>query len=200
MASVAIDTAEPRGKLFAGPRVRRLRSQLGLTQTRMAEELGVSISYLNLIERNQRPLTAPFLLKLSHQYNLDLRQLTGADDDRLALDVAEALADPLLKGLDVGRAEVQEFVAASPGIAQAIVRLRSALRDARSGGAETGTAQGEGPLEVVRAFIQDRRNHFPELETRAEALADELRLAAPDFFAAVSDRLRARHGLTVRIL
>ena len=40
MASIAIDTAEPRGKLFAGPRVRRLRSQLGLTQTRMAEELG----------------------------------------------------------------------------------------------------------------------------------------------------------------
>ncbi|MFD0848383.1 helix-turn-helix domain-containing protein [Sphingosinicella xenopeptidilytica] len=200
MASIAIDTAEPRGKLFAGPRVRRLRSQLGLTQTRMAEELGVSISYLNLIERNQRPLTAPFLLKLSHQYNLDLRQLTGADDDRLALDVAEALADPLLKGLDVGRAEVQEFVAASPGIAQAIVRLRSALRDARSSGAGAEAPQGDGPLELVRAFIQDRRNHFPELETRAESLADELRLAAPDFFAAVSDRLRARHGLTVRIL
>jgi hypothetical protein len=195
------DVFEPHGKLFAGPRVRRVRGQLGLTQTRMAEELGVSTSYLNLIERNQRPLTAPFLLKLSQQYNLDLRQLTGASDDRLVGDVAEALSDPLLKGLDVGRAEVQEFVAASPGLAQALLRLHAALRETRNSDAddprETLTS---GPLETVRAFIEDRRNHFPDLEARAEALADELRLAAPDFFAAVGDRLRARHGLTVRVL
>ncbi len=42
-------------KLFIGPRLRRLRQELGLTQSRMAEELGVSASYLNLIERKQRP-------------------------------------------------------------------------------------------------------------------------------------------------
>ena len=196
-----VDVIEPHGKLFAGPRVRRLRGQLGLTQTRMAEELGVSISYLNLIERNQRPLTAPFLLKLSQQYNLDLRQLTGANDDRLVADVAEALSDPLLKGLDVGRAEVQEFVANSPGLAQALARMRAALREARRGDVEEPRDEAAaGPLEIVRAFIEDRRNHFPELETRAESLADDLRLAAPDFFAAVGDRLRARHGLTVRVL
>lgn len=188
-----------RGKLFAGPRVRRLRGQLGLTQTRMAEELGVSISYLNLIERNQRPLTAPFLLRLSHQYNLDLRQLTGADDDRLAADVAQALADPLLKGLDIGRAEVHDLVAASPGVAQALLRLHAAARDVRDAGAPA-RVEDAGPLDAVRAFIQDRRNHFPDLEARAETLADELRLAAPDFFAAVSDRLRARHNITVRVL
>ena len=52
-------------KLFAGARLRRLRLQQALTQTRMAEDLGVSVSYLNLIERNQRPLTAAFLLKLA---------------------------------------------------------------------------------------------------------------------------------------
>ncbi len=49
-------------KIFAGPKVRRIRNGLGLTQSAMAEELGISPSYLNLIERNQRPLdgaTAP---------------------------------------------------------------------------------------------------------------------------------------------
>jgi hypothetical protein len=194
------DPFEPHGKLFAGPRVRRLRMQLGVTQTRMAEELGVSTSYLNLIERNQRPLTAPFLLKLTHAYNLDLRQLTGADDDRLAADVAQAFADPLLKGLDIGRVEVHEFVASSPGIAQALTRLFGAVKDMRASDAAAPADQAGDPLEAVRAFIQDRRNHFAELEARAEALADELRLAAPDFFAAVSERLRARYGLTVRVL
>ena len=47
-------------KLFAGPRIRRMRKERARTQARMAEELGISTSYLNLIERNQRPLTARF--------------------------------------------------------------------------------------------------------------------------------------------
>ena len=46
-------------KLFVGPRFRRIRQQLGLSQTQMAEGLGISPSYINLIERNQRPVTAP---------------------------------------------------------------------------------------------------------------------------------------------
>ncbi|MGN6585327.1 MAG: helix-turn-helix domain-containing protein, partial [Rhizobiaceae bacterium] len=37
-------------KIFAGPRVRRARMERGLTQTAMANGLGISPSYLNLIE------------------------------------------------------------------------------------------------------------------------------------------------------
>ena len=70
-------------KLFAGPRLRRVRAQLGLTQSRMADDLGVSVSYLNLIERNQRPMTAQFLLRLAETFDLDLRQLTDEGDDKL---------------------------------------------------------------------------------------------------------------------
>ena len=54
-------------KLFAGAAVRRIRRANGLTQTAMAETLAVSASYLNLIERNQRPLTASLLLKLAER-------------------------------------------------------------------------------------------------------------------------------------
>ncbi len=112
----------------------------------------------------------------------------------------QALADPLLKGLDIGRAEIQEFVAASPGMVRALLRLHAARRDTRAAvDAETDESRLD-PLETVRAFIQDRRNHFPEIETRAETIADELRLAAPDFFAGVGERLRTRHNLTVRVL
>src|SRR5690242_7786999 len=49
-------------KLFVGPRFRRIRQQLGLSQTQIAEGLGISPSYINLIERNQRPVTAQILL------------------------------------------------------------------------------------------------------------------------------------------
>lgn len=64
-------------KIFAGPRVRRIRNGLSLTQTAMADALGISPSYLNLIERNQRPLTVQLLLKLASVYKVDLDELQG---------------------------------------------------------------------------------------------------------------------------
>src|ERR1700691_2946953 len=57
-------------KLFVGPRFRRVRQQLGLSQTQIAEGLGISPSYINLIERNQRPVTAQILLRLAEAYYL----------------------------------------------------------------------------------------------------------------------------------
>ena len=59
-------------KIFAGARLRRIRNSLKLTQTAMAQALEISPSYLNLIERNQRPLTVQLLLKLSSVYKVDL--------------------------------------------------------------------------------------------------------------------------------
>jgi predicted transcriptional regulator/DNA-binding XRE family transcriptional regulator len=182
-------------KLFAGPRLRRLRLAQGLTQTRMAADLGVSVSYLNLIERNQRPLSAAFLLKLASTYNLDIRQLTGDDGDAVASELARVLADPALAGIEVGRAELAEVASASPGIAQALLRLHAAL-----GGHGTRVDPEPSPIEAVTDLLLDRRNHFPELDTACETVADELRLAAGDLRSAIADRLRVRHGLSVRIL
>src|SRR5450432_1727469 len=67
-------------KLFVGPRFRRIRQQLGLSQTQIAEGLGISPSYINLIERNQRPVTAQMLMRLAQTYDLDLRDLASADE------------------------------------------------------------------------------------------------------------------------
>ncbi len=50
--------------LRIGGRVRRLRQERRLSQSQMAGELGISPSYLNLIESNQRPVTASVLLRL----------------------------------------------------------------------------------------------------------------------------------------
>lgn len=188
----------PDRKLFAGPRVRRLRTRLGLTQSRMAEEIGVSAAYLNLIERNQRPLTAPFLIKLAAAYDLDLRELTAGDEERAERELTEALADPLLAGLDIGRAEVQEAVSAAPGVVQALLRAYRAAVQTPS--EISGALHSPPPLEEVRDFIQDRRNHFPELEAACETIADELRLQGADLMAAIADRLRVKHGFSVRIL
>src|SRR5580692_11391439 len=88
-------------KLFVGPRFRRIRQQLGLSQTQMAEGLEISPSYINLIERNQRPVTAQLLLRLAETYDLDLRDLATADEDRFFAELNEVFSDPLFRGLDM---------------------------------------------------------------------------------------------------
>ena len=60
-------------KLFLGARLKRLRRERGLNQSQMADELGISASYLNHLERNQRPVTATLLLKLAETYEVDMR-------------------------------------------------------------------------------------------------------------------------------
>jgi len=189
----------PDRKLFAGARLRRLRLQQALTQTRMAEDLGVSVSYLNLIERNQRPLTAAFLLKLASSYNFDLRELTGDDSDAVAAELARVMADPALAGIDAGRTELAEVAASAPGVAAALLRLHSLLAVAAAAPANAA-APVAGPVERVEQLLRDRRNHFPELDAACEALSDDLRLSAADLTGAMTDRLRVRHGLTVRVL
>src|SRR5690242_4311290 len=93
-------------KLFLGGRLKRLRREHGLNQTQMAQGLGVSPSYLNHLERNQRPLTARLLLKLAETYDLDLRSFSGDAGAADEADLQEVFADPLFKDLAVPRHEL----------------------------------------------------------------------------------------------
>ncbi|WP_235927526.1 helix-turn-helix domain-containing protein [Sandarakinorhabdus rubra] len=181
-------------KIFAGARVRRLRVQRGLTQTRMAGDLGVSVSYLNLIERDQRPLSAGFLLRLAQAYDLDLRSLTGGEDGELVDDLSKLFTDPRLIGIDVPRSELRDLASRSPAIAHALLRLAAASP------AVAPEPPPPGPIAAVTRMIDAAGNYFPALDEAAERLADELRLSGPDLNAAVVDRLRARHAITVRAL
>src|ERR1700742_5117409 len=96
----------PERKLFLGPRLRRLRRDRGLTQTRMAEDLGVSPSYLNLLERNQRPVTAQVLLRLAEAYDLGLKTLSADPDSTDATGLAEVFSDQMFRDLAVPRHEL----------------------------------------------------------------------------------------------
>src|ERR1700685_3676576 len=105
-------------KLFLGVRLKRLRRELGLTQTRMAEDLGVSPSYLNLLERNQRPVTAQVLLRLAEAYDLDLRSLSGDSEAGGAAGLSEVFADQMFRDLGVARHELTEVAENAPAVAE----------------------------------------------------------------------------------
>jgi len=187
-------------KLFLGGRLKRLRRELGLTQTAMAADLAVSPSYLNHIERNQRPVSAQLLLRLAETYDVDLRALGQAGGPATEAELTEILADPVFQGLAVPRHEILQMADDMPGAADALVRLYRAFADRRArDGVETGPGE-ETPADWVREYVQARRNHFPELDELGEALALALAKDGEGFEAAARARLMARHGLTVRTL
>ncbi|WP_425228210.1 helix-turn-helix domain-containing protein [Sphingomonas sp.] len=181
-------------KLLAGHAVRRARRQAGLTQAAMAEMLEISASYLNLIERNQRPVTAALLVRLAEQFDFDPRALAAAAPGGGADALRRRLADPIFADLEIDRHELAEWLAAAPGGAEAFARAYDRI----GAGAPTADAPDGGAL--AREAIERWRNHFPDLDAHAEALADELRLGNDDLYGAVAERLRVKHGLTIRVL
>jgi transcriptional regulator with XRE-family HTH domain len=72
-----------------GGKLRRLRRERKLTQAQMAAELGLSPSYLNLLEHNQRPVTVPVLIKLAQHFSIDIESFADDDDTRLVNDLME---------------------------------------------------------------------------------------------------------------
>lgn len=179
--------------LLAGPALRRLRKRESLTQAAMASLLGISPSYLNLIERNQRPLSARVLVQVIERFDFDPRSLR--EDDAIGgLDgLVRRLADKRFGDLGIDREEVQEFLSAAPQIAAAFARLYDT-----GGGGERSVS--EDTAAAARRAIERWQNHFADLDHAAEDLADELRLSRGEISAALSERLREKHQLQVRIL
>src|SRR6267378_1336573 len=138
-------------KLFVGPRFRRIRQQLGLSQTQIAEGLGISPSYINLIERNQRPVTAQILLRLAEAYDLDLRDLATADEDRFFAELNEIFSDPLFRQIDLPKQELRDLAELCPGVTHSLQRLYAAYTEARRG--ETLVAAQMADRDVVTRIM-----------------------------------------------
>lgn len=178
--------------IFAGPALRRLRKREGMTQATMAAALGISPSYLNLIERNQRPLSARVLVQVIEQFDFDPRALREDEAIGGVEGLTRRLADERFADLGIDRDEVNEFLAAAPQIAAAFARIYD------RGGPDAAAA--EDSLVASRREIERWRNHFADLDHAAEALADEMRLSREEIAPALTDRLREKHQLSVRIL
>lgn len=195
-------------KILAGARVRRLRRELGLSQSGMANELGISASYLNLMERNQRPVTAQVLIRMAEAYNVDPRSFAREEETRLQSELDEVFADPLFRSQPVARDELRELADLAPSVAEAVQRLYSAYRDVKEGaGPQSGIDGDRGdsnpennPVDRVRDLIQSAANHFPELEALAESLATDLTKSGADLLSSLTLRLKDQHGIRVQIL
>lgn len=190
-----------------GGKLRRLRQERRLNQTQMAAEIGISPSYLNLLESNQRPVTVNILLRLAERFQIDIASFGGGDDERLTSDLMEALADPIFEGEDVKASDVRDVVATIPAVAKALVTLYNAYTrgGATGGGTASDAMEGEAaplalPSEEVTDFLQRKNNFFPELEAAADALWVEHGLALLNLQQDLVSVLNQRYAVDVEIV
>ncbi len=190
-----------------GGRVRRLRRQEGMSQAALATELGISASYLNLIEHNRRNLTVPLLIKLAERFDLELSEIAESDEGRLSADLMEAFGDELFGDIDLTNTDVRDLVTSNATVARAILALYDRYRNMRDDAEVTGAAvRSEGddgtasdrlPSEQVSDFLQTRANHFPELEEAAERVNHDSALSGEDTFRAMTTFLSNTFGVRV---
>jgi predicted transcriptional regulator/DNA-binding XRE family transcriptional regulator len=190
-----------------GGRIRRLRRQEGLSQAALAIELGISASYLNLIEHNRRNLTVPLLIKLAERFELELSEIAESDEGRLSADLMEAFGDDLFGDIDLTTTDVRDLVTSNSTVARAILalydRYRNMRDDAETVGAQARTNHDDVtisdrlPSEQVSDFLQARANYFPELEESAERVNHDSSLSGEDTLGAMSTFLTNTFGVRV---
>ena len=197
-------------KIFAGPRVRRIRTGLELTQTAMAEKLAISPSYLNLIERNQRPLTAQLVMKLVSTFKVDVEELQPTGEAGSVTALKEVFSDPLLSGELPGDTELLEISDGAPNAAIGVVKLYRAYREQQErltdlsqlmghDGEEANTEGRQLPVERVRSVMESAPWCYPSLERAANRISQPLG-DHQGRMAALYSLLRADHGVAVQVL
>jgi len=136
-----------------GTRIRARRLDLGIKQVALAEAVGVSPAYLNLIEHNRRPVGGARLRAIADALGTEVFALAeGAEADLLAELHAACAAEP---AAEAELAEAERFAARFPGWARLVA----------------AQARRAAALERDVALLTDRMGHDPHL---SEALHDVL--------------------------
>ena len=165
-------------KLYAGAKLREMRSRLGLTQKVFADKLSVSLPYLNQMENNHRPVSAGVVLALAQEFGLDVTELTVGESERLVSDMKEALADPVFGSAAPPLADLRLAASNAPALARAFLDLHRAYRQTHERLASLDEALGRedaalrpSPWEEVRDFFHYCDNYIDAVDRAAEHFA-----------------------------
>jgi predicted transcriptional regulator/DNA-binding XRE family transcriptional regulator len=189
-------------KLYIGRKVRDLRLAGGLTQVQFASRLGISTSYLNQIENNQRPVSAAVLLELAEKFQIDLADISQTDGDRMLSALTEALSDSVFDSHRPTLQELKLITQNAPSLARALISCHQAYRKATEQLVSLDDALGRNasvaepsPYEEVRDFFHFVDNYVHELDIAAEKLAHALSLPEREAGTALTDYLERKHGV-----
>ena len=161
-----------------GQRIRKQRKELGRSQAEVAGKVGISASYLNLIEHNKRAIGGALLNRIAGALGLDSRALAGTEEARLIAELGEVAADSAHIGSGITSDDAREIVATSPKAARAILGLYRAWREARLISDLIGERLGEDTFlaeasHQILALITTIRSYSEILKDYGDLSADE---------------------------
>lgn len=159
-------------KLYAGVKIREIRTRLGLTQKAFAEKLGASLPYLNQMENNHRPISAGVVLALAQEFGVDVTELNSGDAERVVMDMREALADPVFTH-ETPLGDLRLAASNAPALSHAFLTLHRAYRQAQERLASLDEALDDrsvqaSPWEEVRDFFHYCDNYVDAVDRAAE--------------------------------
>ncbi len=137
---------------LTGSRIRERRSVLGLRQANLARSLGISPSYLNLIEHNRRRIGGKLLLDIAKALSVEPSMLTDGAEAALIATLREAAQNANLSSDEVARAD--ELTGRFPGWAEVLASGHRRI----------------AALERTVEALSDRLTHDPKLAASVHEL------------------------------
>lgn len=179
-----------------GQRIRKRRREIPLSQVSLAERVGISPSYLNLIEHNKRTVGGALLSRIAVALDLSPSALAGTEEARIIAELGEIVSDSPLAELEFDSQEVSELVGIAPKAARAILELYRAYQEARlhshlideHRGEETLLAEASHEMRAIAATI---RSYSEALKDRSD-ISETERSRFVQELADESERLTAQ--------
>jgi len=193
--------------LKIGPKIKAFRRQLGLQANKFAEQLGISPTYLNLIEGGKRKIDGDLLIKISKELRVELSDLTSKSDINLENNISELLDDQLFEDLDILGPEVKDLVSTNPKIARALIKLGDNFKQKdheivnkveNISGKIIDSRKAAFPGEVISDFLQENKNYFPKLEEFANNIFNKVQKNNRTRYIALCDYLKKEYSIIVR--
>lgn len=164
-------------KLIFGLKLKQFRTAKKLSLTELAEKAGLSVSYINEIERGKKYPKAEKISTLANALDVTYDKLVSLKLDKQLAPVGEVLNSRLLEelpldlfGIDKGK--LIEIIASAPSKVTAFISTIAQISSTYN------LTQENFYFAMLRSYQEMHENYFEELEKEAERFRKEYDLPA----------------------
>jgi predicted transcriptional regulator/transcriptional regulator with XRE-family HTH domain len=155
-------------QVLIGAKLRDRRKGLGLTQAALAQQVGISASYLNLIESNRRNIGGALLKRVADALGVAVDQFDGAAERRLVSELGAITVEPMLEALALEADSAAALASQHAGWARALVSLHRAYQDRRAAVDTLTDRLNQDP--VLAQGVHSLLTHVTAIRSAAEIL------------------------------
>ncbi|MFZ9939050.1 MAG: helix-turn-helix domain-containing protein [Bacteroidia bacterium] len=184
-------------RLIFGLKMRQLRIDAGLSLSDLADRTGISVSYLNEIERARKYPRGDKIAVLAEALRTNYDQMVSLKLDKRLEPVGELLREEFVHDLplDMFGMEMADLLGMMAGAPSKLSAFVSTLIEISR---NYGLGFEEFYFAVLRTYQQMHDNYFPELEMEASRFLLEYKLNAPLTEADLEKVLRKQFNYDVR--